>query len=229
MWAALLGAAAGAFPVLNADAQGVVQAPATLGTYLDTASLYPALARLPDARVPIRVARVFRIEFDTAGQPLAPVPAVPGAMPARYRNSVLPLIQAALRPIPPRRFNMVRLLQVQTGNSPGVEEVFLPEQPASVANAGHLQNVLYESAQRIFQADTTLAGTELGVQLAMVVNENGVPSGARVVASSGREDVDAAALRVAAGIRFRPGRLDGEPAPTRIVLPIRFVFAADGP
>ncbi len=56
----------------------------------------------------------------------------------------------------------------------------------------------------------------------VLINEQGVPERRLVVRSSGVCALDMVALRVAAGMRFSPGQLDGKPRRVWIRLPVKF-------
>lgn len=194
---------------------------------LDTAALHASLSVLPPPTNVKRASRVFRIDFDSTGHPRAVRPAVPRLMPERYRDAVTPLIQGALRPAAPRSGGRSVLLLVESGTPPRAEEVQLPEQPPRVANMGALRAGLQAAAQTLLDVDAVLIGTEYRVHLAMGVDEDGVGVPSGVTVSSGVAVVDSAALRAVRSIRFHPGLLDGEAVPTRVVLPVLFVFPAE--
>ena len=202
-------------------------APPSVQAYLDSAALHAALVQLAPSPATRRIAHVFRVEFDSAGRPRAAHAAAPRVMARAYRDAVAPLVTAALRPIDPRPDGRQVLLLVEAGASPRIAEITLPQQRPSVANLGRLGHVLHEEAQAIVNADTTLLGRELTARVSMRVDEDGIASLAAIERSSGRADVDAAALRATRIIRLRPALLDGEPVPVRVVLPIRFVFPAE--
>jgi TonB family protein len=225
-WICLAFLLASAAPV-GAQSEFVVAAPPRLHAYLDTASLRTALARLPVRPYGRRTERLFRLEWDSTGQPLAPTPAVARAMPARHRDAVLPLIRAALRPTTPHQGGWAAFVLVDAGNPPRIEEVFPSEQPARLVNAAAVHQTLYQHAQRLLRADTSLVGLRVSVRVAMDVNEAGAVTASRLVSSSGITALDEAALRAARSARFRPSSLDGEPVPSTVVLPFQVVFSGD--
>ena len=192
--------------------------------FLDSAALHAAIAELPGSPAEKRTSRVFIVEFDSTGMAQPVVPAVPGMMPAGYRDAVAPLIQAALRPIAPSRTGWRSLILVEAGREPRIEEVRLAEEKPRVANSRELERVLFDHSQRLLGRDTTLIGRTFRVHVAMRVDEDGVASTSGIALSSDIAAIDSAALDAVRLIRFHPGRLDGDPAPTRVVLPIRFVF-----
>ena len=192
--------------------------------FLDSIALHSALTALPGSPAGKRTSRVFLVEFDSTGEARPVVPAVPRAMPASYRDAVAPLIQAALRPIAPSRTGWRSLILVDAGKAPTIEEVRLPMRDPQMANPRVLERVLFEHAQRLLDVEPTLIGRTFRVHVAMRVDEDGVPSASGIALSSDVAAVDGAALDAVRVIRFHPGLLDGEPAPARVVLPIRFVF-----
>lgn len=229
MWrcAALVCLLASAATPLRAQDTAVVAAvaaPPRLHAFLDSAALHSALARLPAAPAAKRIAHVFVVTFDSAGRPQPVKPAARRAMPAGWRDSVAPLVEAALRPIAPRRGGWQLLLQVEAGSAPMVAEVQLPRRHPSVANMGALQRALHDASQELLAVDDSLVGHEYPLRVAMNVDEDGIATPTGIVLSSGVRAVDDAALGAMRVIRFRPGLLDGEPVPARVVLPIRFVF-----
>jgi TonB family protein len=58
----------------------------------------------------------------------------------------------------------------------------------------------------------------------MVIDEEGRPVAAEISRSSGNPELDAATLRVARGIRFRPGRIGDTPVRVRVELPIHWTI-----
>ena len=231
LWLVLLAASLASLPTPMAAQVRVLVAPSppvpTVPTLLDSAALHAALARLPGMRAEKRVAHVFRIAFDSTGAPKPPVAVVPAAMPAAYREAVAPLLTAALRPIAPRLGGWETLLLVEAGAAPRIEFVELPQRSPSVANLAVLGDHLYEAAQRMMRADGTLAGTQASVRLSLRVGEDGRAADPRIASSSGIPKVDEAALGAVPTMRFRPALIDGEPVPSRVVLPVRFVFERD--
>ena len=195
--------------------------------FLDSISLHSALTALPASPAEKRTSRVFLIEFDSSGAPRPVVPAVPRVMPADYRDAVAPLIQAALRPIVPSRAGWRSLILVDAGAKPRIEEVRLAVQDPRVANPHALERVLFDHARRLVNEDTTLVGRTFRVHIAMQVDEDGVASTSGISLSSDIPAVDSTALVAVRVIRFHPGLIDDEPAPARVVLPIRFVFPED--
>ena len=195
--------------------------------FLDSISLHSALAALPSSPAEKRTSRVFVVEFDSTGKAQPVLPAVPRAMPAGYRDAVAPLVQAALRPIAPSRNGWRSLILVDAGKEPRIEEVRLPIREPRVANQHALEQALFEQAQRLVNQDTTLVGRTFRVHIAMRVDEDGVASSSGISLSSDVAAVDSAALVAVRVIRFHPGLLDEEPAPARVVLPIRFVFPVE--
>ena len=202
----------------------VVRATPTLRTFLDSAALHAALVRLPAPREGKRAARVFVVAFDSAGRPQPVRPAVRRAMPDAYRESVAPLVQAALRPMAPFKDGWQAMLLVESGAAPAIREVVLPEWQPRVANMQALSAALYASAHRLVNTDDSLEGTELLVHVALRVDEDGIAEPRGITRSSGNAAVDDAALGAVRIVRFHPGLLDGEPVAARVVLPIRFVF-----
>ena len=71
-----------------------------------------------------------------------------------------------------------------------------------------------------------LAGTGGTVLLWLLVDENGELMSARVKRPSGQPAYDAAALRVAAVMRFDPGRYKGAPVKVWVAVPIIFATAS---
>ena len=207
-----------------AAAVAAVAAPPRMSAFLDSAALHAALARVPAPRARRRIERVFVVTFDSAGQPQPVKPAAPRAMPAGYRDTVGPLLQAALRPIAPRRGGWPSLLLVQTGSTPAVADVQLPRRMPAVANMSALQRALYDASQELLAVDDALVGREFPLRIAMRVDEDGIATPTGIAVSSGVRAVDDAALGAMRVIRFRPELLDDEPVPSRVVLPIRFVF-----
>jgi TonB family protein len=219
-WVALLLASAAP---LGAQTPAVAPPP-RLGSYLDTASLRESLAALPARPAGKRAGRIFRIAFDAAGRPLPAEAAVPRAMPELYQAAVIPLIQAALRPIPPRNSITEMLILVDAGHSPRIEEISPPQQPPRVLNNRELARAMEVVTQELFNAFPALEGRTVSAMVAMTVGEDGSPSSARLAASSGMQALDDAALRTVQIIRFQPGLVDGEPTPLRVLLPFRIIF-----
>ena len=221
------GAAPG--PIEEEFAEPVVTPGVPLGLHamLDSASLHGAIAGLPDAREDKRIARVFRIGFDSAGRPQPVKPAVPTAMPDEYRAAVAPLIEASLRPLEPRRGGWQALLLVQAGAAPRIEQVVLPHRNPEVVDMRALRQALTLSAQELAAADHRLMGRHLRVRVTMRVDEHGVAAASGIHSSSGHAAVDAAALRAVRALRFTPALLDNEPVASRVVIPIQFVFPAE--
>jgi len=212
---------------LGAQTESVVAAPPRLHAFLDTASLRAALAHVPVRPHRRRTERLFRIEWDSTGQPLAPTPAVPRAMPGAYRDAVVPLLQAALRPTTPHHGGWASFVFVDAGSAARIEEVFPIELPARLTNGTALHQALYQQAGRLLQRDTSLAGRRVTVRVAVDVDARGNVAGARLVSSSGIMALDEAALRAVRIARFQPGSVDGEPAPSTVVLPFEVVFSRD--
>lgn len=215
--------AAPAAPVADSGVAAVRATP-TLQSLLDSAALHAALARLHAPRAGKRTERVFLVTFDSAGQPRPVRAAVPRAMPEGYRDAVTPLIQAALRPMAPIQGGWQAMLLVEAGTAPRIEQVFLPQRQPSVANMPALNAALYEHAQRLVNDDGDLEGRECLVHVALRVDEDGIATPQGIARSSGNRAVDDAALRAVRVVRFHPALLDEEPAPARVILPIRFVF-----
>jgi TonB family protein len=229
-----LGLALGCVPGSPLRAQDTVPAPPTLpipapvrptlGTILDTASLRAglrAVAPLEDER---RLARLIRVSWDTSGAPQRPVVMVHGWAPGTWSDTVTALVRGALRPIAASALRTTRYLLIETGPAARVEELQPEVTYARVANLGPLNRALNEAASDIVANDDGLVGRTLPVRLTMTITAEGSVEDLRVVLSSGREDVDAAAMKLVSATRFVPQRVDGEDTPSRVTLPLRFVF-----
>jgi TonB family protein len=225
--AALIATTATSLPAQRPPRGFAVRITPRMHAFLDSISLHSALTALPASPAERRTSRVFVVEFDSTGKAQPVVPAVPRAMPVSYHDAVAPLIQAALRPIAPSRTGWRSLILVDAGNEPKIQEVRLPAREPRVANARALEQVLFEHAQRLVNLDTTLIGRTLRVHISMRVDEEGIASASGIALSSDIAAVDSAALDAVRVIRFHPGLLDEEPAPARVVLPIRFVFPVE--
>lgn len=81
-----------------------------------------------------------------------------------------------------------------------------------------------EAATRLLAADESLAGREMPLRVALVVDEFGRVTSASIAVSSGNARVDAEALRILRLTRFSPGLQDGREVISRVVQPIRFRF-----
>ena len=219
-WAALL-LVAFAAPL---GAQNAVAPSLRLGDYMDTAALRPRLAALPALEAEKRMARVFRLEFDSVGRPLRAIPAVPRAMPAHYRDAVAPLVVAAVRRVEPRRYEWGRLILVETGPAARVMEIYPPERAPRVTNTGALATALEKGAVALAKVDSTLDGKSSAARVMMQIDEEGAISSARIERSSGIAAVDEMVLRTVRVTRFAPLLLDGEPAPAQVLLPIQIII-----
>jgi TonB family protein len=212
---------------LGAQSGTVVAAPPRLDAYLDTASLRAALAQVPVRPYRRRTERLFRLEWDSDGRPLTPTAAVPQAMQGSHRNAVIPLLRAALRPTTPHVGGWAQFVVVDAGTPARIEEVFPVELPPRLANGMVFREALYQAVGRLLRADTSLMGCRVTVRVTVDVNADGEVTASRLHASSGIPALDEAALRVVRSARFQPGSVDGEPAPSTVVLPLVVVFEAD--
>lgn len=195
-----------------------------LATVLDTARLRAALADvapLEDAR---RSARLVQVGWDTTGAPLRPAIVVAGWAPGTWSDTVTALVRTALRPIAPARFRSVRYLLIETGPAARVDETEPDVSRARVESLGRLTRALEQAATDIVGDDDALVGRTLPVRLTMLITAEGLVEDVRVSLSSGRQDVDAAAIRLVSRTLFVPQRVDGEATPARVTLPLRFVF-----
>lgn len=195
-----------------------------LGAILDTAALRAGLAdvaRLDDER---RLARLIRVSWDTSGVPQRPALMVHGWAPDVWSDTVTALVRGALRPIAPSAFRITRYLLIETGPAARVEETQPDVAYARVENVGRLTRALERAASDIVANDDGLVGRTLPVRLTMTITAEGSVEDVRVVLSSGRQDVDAAATRLVSATRFVPQRVDGEVTPSRVTQPLRFVF-----
>lgn len=203
-----------------------VPAPArpALRTVLDTASLRAALADVAPLDDPRRAARLVQVWWDTTGAPLRPALMVDGWAPAPWSDTVTALVRGALRPVAPAAFRTIRYLLIQTGSAARVEETEVELVRAKVANLGRLTRALEQAATDIVRDDDALVGRTLPVRLTMIITAEGLVEEVRVSLSSGRQDVDAAAIRLVSRTLFVPQTVDGEATPARVTLPLRFVF-----
>lgn len=225
VWAALL-LAGFAAPLRAQNAAGP---PLRIGEYLDTAALRTALAALPPMEAEKRMSRVFLLVFDSVDKPLRAIPAVPRVMPKHYFDAVRPLVQAALRPVDPRRYEPERLILVETGNPARVVEIFPPRRWPRVTNSNELSAELGHASHELGKADSTLAGNMLTAVVEMDVNEEGVMTASCIRRSTGFAAVDEMVLRLVTRLRFAPMLLDGEPVPSAVSLPIHIEFARRKP
>lgn len=196
----------------------------TLGTILDTATLRAGLRDVTPFEDERRLARLIRVSWDTSGAPQRPAVMVHGWAPDAWGDSVTALVRGALRPIAPSALRTTRYLLIETGPAARVEETHPEVTYARVANLGPLNRALDRAASDIVGDDDGLVGRTLPVRLTMTISEEGAVRDVRVVLSSGRADVDSVAMRLVSATRFVPQRVDGEVTPSRVTLPLRFVF-----
>jgi TonB family protein len=196
----------------------------TIGTILDTASLRSGLVDVAPLEDERRFARLIRVSWNTSGAPQRPALMVHGWAPDSWSDTVTALVRGTLRPIAPSAFRTTRYLLIETGPAARVEEMQPDVTYATVANLGRLTRALDQAASDIVANDDGLVGRTLPVRLTMIITAEGLVEHVRVVLSSGREDVDAAAMRLVSATRFVPQRIDGEVTPSRVTLPLRFLF-----
>lgn len=221
IWAALL---LGGFAA-PLRAQNAAGPPLRIGEYLDTAALRTELAALPPMEAEKRMSRVFLLVFDSVDKPLRAIPAVPRVMPQHYLEAVRPLVQAALRPVDPRRYDPERLILVETGNPARVVEIFPPRRWPRVTNSHEISAALGHASHALGKADSTLAGSTLTAIVEMDVSEEGVMTEPCIRRSTGFAAVDEVMLQSLVRLRFAPMLLDGEPVPSRVSLPLHIEFA----
>ncbi|MEW5928481.1 MAG: energy transducer TonB [Gemmatimonadota bacterium] len=182
---------------------------------LDSAGLAARLRELPE--LPTRKRAVVEVGFAASGQ----VDSVTVRSKDRVAPEHLPAleeaIRASLRTQPTDTLRRWTWLALRTGRRVSLSE---PEtNKPMLANARAVQRVVSEFERR--NRDLLGDGPRT-VMVRFVVGRDGRPEAASVDGSSGMEAVDAAALKVAATMRFETAKVEGEPVPVLVQLPISF-------
>lgn len=198
---------------------------------LDSAALHAGLVRVAVAAPASEAARTFQVRFGRDGTPASVAPATPDSMPAAYRDAVVPLLRASLRPSAAKGEAQDARLVLTSGPEPTI--VRAPAEPYRIdaveelprlRNLSGVQRDLVAAVERVLRVVPALHGRTLTRRVAMVVGTDGVPVSARLVESTGVAELDREMIFVANRMRFRPARLNGSPVPVRVQLPINFVL-----
>jgi hypothetical protein len=190
---------------------------------LDSAAALAALGRLPPPPDTMLRARAFNLYFDSAGKPDTVRAAFSLLVDSTFAARVRDAMQPAVRAVPPGP-PFQRTVIVNTGPGASLTPgAFIVRQPA-VANRTRLVIMLQLAIPRLLDRDTLLFGRPFTVHVRMIANVDSTTTSAWVRRSSGVAAVDSVVLKVASGIRFAPGEVDGMPIPMWVEQPISIVF-----
>ena len=196
-----------------------------LDSLFDLAALRARLGALPVAPDTGFLRRLFRLHWDTAGRPLAPVAVQP--VTGEWRDSVVAALRATRRTIGPRGAPLEVHLEVRTGAEAGAALHTLEIADIRLDDPRRLQRRLQDAVQEILRDDDALLGRELTARVRLSVGPDGLPSDLVLVASSGHARIDEAALQLVRQSVFVPMRVNGTAVRSLAVLPLRFIFPDD--
>lgn len=182
---------------------------------LDSAGLAARLRELPE--LPTRKRAVAEVSFSASGR----VDSVTVRPRDRVTPELLPAleeaIRASLRAQPADTLVRRTTLALRTGRRVSLSE---PERSKPMlTNAQAVQRAVSEFERR--NRDLLGDGART-VMVRFVVGRDGRTEAASVDGSSGVEAVDAAALKIAGIMRFETAKIEGEPVPVLVQLPISF-------
>lgn len=193
-----------------------------IDSLFDLAALRARLGALPAAPDTGFLRRLFRMHWDTAGRPLAPVAVQP--VTGEWRDSVVAALRATRRTIGPRNAPLQVHLEVRTGPEADAALHALEIADVRLSDPRRLQRQLQGAVQEILRDDDALLGRELTARVRLAVGPDGLPSDLVLVAPSGHARIDEAALQLVRQSLFVPMRVNGIAVKSLAVLPLRFVF-----
>lgn len=182
---------------------------------VDSAGLAARLRELPE--LPTLKRAVVEVGFSASGEV--------DSVTVRSRDRVAPehlpaleeAIRASLRTQPADTLRRWTLFALRTGRRVSLSE---PEtNKPMLANAQAVQRAVSEFERR---NRDLLGDRSRTVMVRFVVGRDGRTEPASVDGSSGVQAVDAAALKVAGIMRFDTAKIEGEPVPVLVQLPITF-------
>ncbi|HEX8271754.1 MAG TPA: energy transducer TonB [Longimicrobiaceae bacterium] len=182
---------------------------------LDSAGLVARLRELPEP--PTGKRALVHVKFSASGQ----VDSVAVRTGDRVAPEHLPALEAAIRASartqPADTLLRWTSLALRTGKRVSLSGP--EEQKPVLLNARAVERAVSVFARR---NSALLADGPKGVMVKFVVTRDGRTEDARVELSSGVAAVDAAALDVAGTMRFDPAKIEGEPVPVLVQMPIAF-------
>ena len=182
---------------------------------LDSAGLAARLRELPE--LPTRKRVVVHVSFSASGQ----VDSVPVRTRDRVTPELLPAleeaIRASLRPQPTDTLARLTTMALRTGRRVSLSE---PDaQKPRLLNASEAGRAVSGFARR---NSSLFADGPKTAWVKFVVGRDGRTEAAELVESSGVEAVDAKALDVAGIMRFEAAKIEGDPVPVLVQLPVSF-------
>jgi protein TonB len=177
---------------------------------------------VPESVVEVALVAPFASGAEPAAAPAAPAPA-PVAKPARPRPAVRARQETVAAPTPNAEAAAPSAAIAALPHEEAVGGASVPApREAIVARPRYWSN-----PEPPYPAMARRRGQQGVVLLAVRVGRSGRPESVAVRNSSGFASLDAAAIAAVEHWEFEPGRLDGEPVPSQVEVPIRFELRRD--
>jgi hypothetical protein len=192
-----------------------------LQAWVDSAAVLRAAAALEAPQMPVDMKPVFRVTFDTTGV-VESVEPVFSQTPAPYADAVVAALRAAVKPKPRSRYPTTHLVRVVGGAVPLVDSPELLERAPEARDPQWIGQQLGNLRNSLRFRPGTQRQSAPGFYVWMRVLPDGKVDreSVRLLRGSGVEWVDERILRIARGISFRPGEVDGFAARTWVLIPM---------
>lgn len=196
-----------------------------LSAFIDSAALHQALLAAPPAPAEFRLKPLYVVVYDSTGALKDVKMMSERQFPAEYGRRMVELLRANVRPRIAATKPSVNHVWLQSGSSPRIEvQLALVEARPKLSNTATISRAMTTVAERLQQANPGLAGSQLTVEVSMLVSDEGVPEEPKILRSSGNFAVDRDLVTLARSMRFTPATVDGYAVKVHVRVPVTIII-----
>lgn len=196
--------------------------------YLDSAAAVQALAALPVPELPEGVPPLFWLAFDSTGA-VDMAEGVYTQLPAAFAGPVASILRAHARRQSPSDDPEGVYLRIVAGPGAGISWAEVTARAPEWLNRSFAADLIKPVLRRREEAVGRETVRSLSV-LARVLADGSVdPASVKLLGSTGDGEIDSSVAAVVHQLRFRPGSVEGIPAPVFVTVPFSLTGGIAGP
>lgn len=224
----LIAAALAAPAAAQENAAALAERGQPVSVYLDSAAAVQALAALPVPELPGGIPPLFLLAFDSTGA-VDMAEGVYTELPAAFAGPVASILRAHARRQSPSDDPPGVYLRIAAGPGAGISRAEVTETAPEWLNRSFAVDLLEPVLRRREAAVGRDTVRSVSVEARVLADGSVDPASVKLLGSTGDGEIDGSVAAVVHQLRFRPGSVEGIPAPFFVTVPFNVTGGMAGP
>jgi outer membrane biosynthesis protein TonB len=212
----------------TAQESGAAPADRQVSLYLDSAAAVQALAALSVPELPEGVPPLFWLGFDSTGA-VSMAEGVYTQLPAAFAGPVASILRAHARRQSPSDDPPGVYLRIATGPGAGISRAEVTQTAPEWLNRSFAADLIKPVLRRREEAVGRDTVRSVSVAARVLADGSVDPASVKLLGSTGDGEIDGSVAAVVHQLRFRPGSVEGIPAPFFVTVPFSLTGGIAGP